>query len=58
MVFDDFPPAASSTSLINILVKGKNNMNELVEIALRLLTYSCAFYTDIKKMYNTVQSKY
>ena len=55
LVFDASQPTASGTSLNDILVKGKNNMNKLVEIVIRWSTHKIGFHTDVKKMYNTVQ---
>ena len=55
LVFDMSHPAASGTSLNDILAKRKNDMNELVEIVICWSTHKIGFYTDVKKMYNTVQ---
>ena len=54
-VFDTSQPTASGTSLSDILAKGKNNMNKLVEIVICWSTHKIGFHTDVKKMYNTVQ---
>ena len=45
LIFDASQPTASGSSLNDILAKGKNNMNKLIEIT----------DTDIKKMYNSVK---
>ena len=45
LIFDASQPTASGWSLNDILAKGKNNMNKLIEIT----------DTDIKKMYNSVK---
>ena len=55
LVFDASQRTASGTSLNDILAKGKNNMNKLVEIVIRWSTHKIGFHTDVKKMYNTVQ---
>ena len=55
LVFDASQPTASGTSLNDILAKGKNNMNKLVENVIRWSTHKIGFHTDVKKMYNTVQ---
>ena len=55
IVFDASQQTPSGTSLNNILAKGKNNMNKLVEIVIRWSKHKTGFHTDIKKMYNTVQ---
>ena len=44
-------------SLNDLLAKGKNSMNKLVEIVIQWLKHKIAFHTDIKKMYNSVQLK-
>ena len=44
----------TGASLNDILAKGKNNMNKLVEIVIRWSSHKAAFHTDIKKMYNSV----
>ena len=51
-VFDASLPTATGFSLNDVLAKGKNNMNKLVEIFIRWFTYLVAFHTDIKKMYS------
>ena len=55
LVFDTSQPTASGTSLSDILAKGKNNMNKLVEIVICWSTHKIGFHTDVKKMYNAVQ---
>ena len=55
LVFDASQPTASGTSLNDILAKGKNNKNMLVEIVIRWSTHKIGFHTDVKNMYNTVQ---
>ena len=55
IVFDASQPTSSGVSLNDILAKGKNNMNKLVEIVIRWSSHKAAFHTDIKKMYNSVQ---
>ena len=55
IIFDASQQTASGTSLNDILAKGKNNTNKLVEIVIRWSKHRIGFHTDIKKMYNTVQ---
>ena len=55
LVFDVSQPTASGTSLSDILAKGKNNMNKLVEIVIHWSTHKTGSHTDVKKMYSTVQ---
>ena len=43
------------TILNDILAKGKNNTNKLVEIVIRWSKNRIGFHADIKQMYNTVQ---
>ena len=50
LVFDASQPTVSGTSLNDILEKGKNNMNELVEIVICWSTHKIGFHTDVKKM--------
>ena len=45
----------SQISLNDILAKGRNNMNKLVEIIIRWRMHKFAFHTDVQKMYNAVQ---
>ena len=54
-VFDASHPTETGFSLNDILAKGKNNMNHLVQIFIRWLIRVCAFHTDVQKMYNTVR---
>ena len=55
IVFDASQPTDSGFSLNDILAKGTNNMNRLVEILIRWTTHHTAFHTDIRKMYNSVR---
>ena len=57
IVFDASMPTSSGKSLNDILAKGRNNMNKLLEIFLRWRGYRVAFHTDIQKMYNSVKLK-
>ena len=54
-VFDASQTTSTGLNLNNLLAKGRNNMNKLVEIVIRWLIRLCAFHTDIKKMYNTIR---
>ena len=55
LVFDASQATSSGYSLNDLLAKGRNNMNKLVEICVRWLIHKYAFHTDIQKMYNTVK---
>ncbi|XP_066924657.1 uncharacterized protein [Clytia hemisphaerica] len=55
IVFDASQPTDSGYSLNDILAKGTNNMNRLVEILIRWSLHHTAFHTDIRKMYNSVR---
>ena len=54
-VFDASQRTPGGCSLNDILAKGTNNMNNLVEILIRWTIMVWAFHTDIRKMYNAVQ---
>ena len=54
-VFDASQPTPSGYSLNDIVAKGKNNLNVLIEIFLRWRTHKIAFHNDIQKMYNKVK---
>ena len=55
IVFNASLPTNSQVSLNDILPKGRNNMNKLVEILIRWRSHRFAFHTDVQKMYNSVQ---
>ena len=57
IVFDASQATDSGFSLNDILAKGRNNMNKLVEIVIRWMTHKVAFHTDVQKMYNSVKLK-
>ena len=42
-------------SLNDLLAKGSNNMNKMIEILIRWFSYRYAFHTDIAKCYNSVK---
>ena len=54
VVFDASMPTASKYSLNDILAKGRNNLNKLVEIFIRWTSHKYAFHSDVEKMYNSV----
>ena len=54
-VFDASHPTDTGNSLNDIIAKGRNNMNFLVQIFIRWLTRRCGFHTDVQKMYNSVR---
>lgn len=51
LVFD----TDSGTSFNDILAKGTNNMNKLLEIIIRWFSHPIAFQTDVQEIYNTVK---
>ena len=55
MVFDASQPTCSGYSLNDILAKGRNSMNKLVEIFIRWRKHRYGFHTDVRKMYNSVK---
>ena len=55
MVFDASQPTSSSYSLNDIIAKGRNSMNKLIEIVIRWSIYPVGLHTDIQKMYNSVR---
>ena len=57
MVFHGSMPTATNLSINDILAKGRNNMNKLVEIIIRWFSKRFALHTDISKMYNTLKLK-
>ena len=55
LVFDASMKTNSEYSLNDLLPKGRNNMNKLVEIVIRWMIYKYAYHTDVQKMYNTIK---
>ncbi|MEM7375647.1 MAG: hypothetical protein AAF587_44050, partial [Bacteroidota bacterium] len=55
VVFDASMPTKSGYSLNDLLAKGRNNMNRLVDIFVRWRAHKVAFHTDVQKMYNSVR---
>ena len=55
LIFDASQPTASGWSLNDILAKGKNNMNKLVEIVICWSMHKIGYHTSMKKMYNSVK---
>ena len=55
LVFDASHPTDTGVSLNNILAKGRNGMNKLIEIAIRWQMRRYGFHTDVSKMYNSVK---
>ena len=55
LVFDASQSTGDGVSLNSMLAKGVNNMNSLIGILIRWGIHSCAFHTDISKMYNRVR---
>ena len=55
MVFDASQPTDSGYSLNDLLAKGRNTMNKLVEVFIRWRSHRIAFHTDVTKIYNSVK---
>ena len=55
IVFDVSSISRSGFSLNDVLAKGINSLNSLLEIFLRFRCNSVAVYTDVTKMYNMVK---
>ena len=55
VVFDASQQTNTGYSLNDIVAKGTNNMNRLVEILIRWTSHQTAFHTDVSKMYNSVR---
>ena len=55
LVFDASQPVPGACSLNDILAKGTNNMNNLIQILIRWCLRVSAFHSDIMKMYNTIR---
>ena len=55
LVFDASRKPPEGCALNDILPKGVNGMNKLVEILIRWSVHRCAFHCDIQKMYNTIR---
>ena len=53
--FDASCPTDTGLSLNNLLAKGTNNMNHLVQIFIRWRVQNCGYHTDIQKMYNSIR---
>ena len=53
LVFDASQSTASGWRLNDTLVKGRNNMNMLVEVVICWIIYRNAFHTYIQNMYNS-----
>ena len=54
-MFDASQSTGDGVSLNSMLAKGVNNMNSLIGILIRWGVHSCAFHTDISKMFNRVR---
>ena len=54
-VFHASMPTASGYALNDVVAKGKNNMNVLLEIFIRWRMYRFAFHTDVRTMYNCIK---
>ncbi|XP_066924073.1 uncharacterized protein [Clytia hemisphaerica] len=55
VVFDASMTTNSGFSLNDLLAKGRNNMNRLVDIFVRWRCHSVVFHTDVQKMYNSIK---
>ena len=56
-VFDASMATKSGYALNNIIPKGMNNLNKLLEVFLRFRTHAVAFHNDVNKMYNGLKLK-
>ena len=54
IVFDASAPTPSGVSLNDILAKGRNSLNKLVEVVIQWFVYPVALHTDVEMMYNSV----
>ena len=54
-MFDTSQISNTGYSLNDILAKGRNNVNKLVEIVISWYIHKVAFYTDIQKMYSSIK---
>ena len=54
LVFDASAPTPSGVSLNDIVAKGRNSLNKLVEVVIRWFSYPVALHTDVEMMYNSV----
>ena len=54
-VFNFSHATPSGYSVNDIVVKGRNNMNKLVEILIRWRTHKVAFHTDVEQMYPSIE---
>ncbi len=54
-VFDGRMVTDSGYSINDIVAKGTNNMNKLVEMFIRWRGHTVAFHSDIQKMYNAIK---
>ena len=57
IVFDASSISESGYSLNELLAKGINSLNSLLEIFIRFRLHIVALHTDIKKMYNVIKLK-
>ena len=55
LVFDASMPTTNRYSLNDLLAKGRNSMNKLVEIVIWWKIHKFAYHSDIQKMYNTIK---
>ena len=55
IVFYASQQTSTGFSLNDILPKGRNTMNKLVEIIIRWTMHRIGFHTDVKKMYNSLK---
>ena len=55
VVIDSLQITNTGYSLNDVIAKGRNNMNKLVEIVVRWMTHQVAFHTDIQKRYNSMK---
>ena len=57
VVFDGSSITRSGSSINDIVAKGINSMNSMLELFIRFRSYIVAMHTDIKQMYNVIKLK-
>ena len=55
LVFHGSHKTTTGYALNDIMAKGRNGLNKLVEVVIRWFAYPFAFQTDVQMMYNTVR---
>ena len=55
LVFHGSDKTSTGYALNDIMAKGRNSLNKLVEVYINWLTYPFTFQTDVQMMYNTIK---